>query len=188
MKPRCRPPLKKAWTPSSSTPTAVIGPYDFQPSHQGQMLLSMAAAKTLPALVDGGFDWVDVRDVVYGGDAGRKIGSARFQVHPGRTLGFAGRYSCHGGEKPRTRAPGFRVPVVAGRGGRAAGHRIRALTRHAARFIPGLRSSPSIPTSTSATKKPRESWSIIPAPALSRPSADTLDWFAECGELPREIK
>jgi dihydroflavonol-4-reductase len=45
-------------------PTAIIGPYDFQPSHQGQMLLSMASGR-LPTLIDGGFDWVDVRDVVY---------------------------------------------------------------------------------------------------------------------------
>jgi dihydroflavonol-4-reductase len=46
-------------------PTAVIGPYDFRPSHLGQVLLSLAQG-TMPALVTGGFDWVDVRDVVKG--------------------------------------------------------------------------------------------------------------------------
>ena len=46
-------------------PTAVLGPYDFGPSHQGQAVLSIAKNE-LPALVDGGFDWVDVRDVVAG--------------------------------------------------------------------------------------------------------------------------
>jgi dihydroflavonol-4-reductase len=40
-------------------PTAIIGPYDFQPSLQGQMLLSMARG-SLPTLIQGGFDWVDV--------------------------------------------------------------------------------------------------------------------------------
>ena len=44
-------------------PTAIIGPYDFRPSHFGQVLLYLARGK-LPALVAGGFDWVDVRDVV----------------------------------------------------------------------------------------------------------------------------
>ncbi len=46
-------------------PTAVIGPYDYQPSYFGEALLAMARNR-LPALVTGGFDWVDVRDVVAG--------------------------------------------------------------------------------------------------------------------------
>lgn len=43
-------------------PTAVIGPNDFSPSLMGQGLLALYNRK-LPALVSGGFDWVDVRDV-----------------------------------------------------------------------------------------------------------------------------
>ena len=43
-------------------PTAAIGPYDFQPSLMGQALLALYNRK-LPSLVDGGFDWVDVRDI-----------------------------------------------------------------------------------------------------------------------------
>ena len=46
-------------------PTAVLGPYDFGPSHQGQAIIAIAQ-NSLPALVGGGFDWVDVRDVVAG--------------------------------------------------------------------------------------------------------------------------
>jgi dihydroflavonol-4-reductase len=45
------------------SPTAVIGPHDYKPSHLGEALLRMASGR-LPALVAGGFDWVDVRDVV----------------------------------------------------------------------------------------------------------------------------
>jgi dihydroflavonol-4-reductase len=44
-------------------PTAIIGPHDYQPSYFGEALLRLARHK-LPALVTGGFDWVDVRDVV----------------------------------------------------------------------------------------------------------------------------
>ena len=46
-------------------PTGVIGPYDYQPSFLGEAILSMAR-NSLPARVTGGFDWVDVRDVVAG--------------------------------------------------------------------------------------------------------------------------
>jgi dihydroflavonol-4-reductase len=46
-------------------PTAIIGPHDYQPSYFGEALLLLAKRK-LPALVTGGFDWVDVRDVVAG--------------------------------------------------------------------------------------------------------------------------
>ncbi|MFC2047559.1 NAD-dependent epimerase/dehydratase family protein [Chloroflexota bacterium] len=44
------------------SPTAIVGPHDYQPSHFGEVLLSLACGR-LPALVSSGFDWVDVRDV-----------------------------------------------------------------------------------------------------------------------------
>lgn len=46
-------------------PTAVIGPHDYKPSRMGRLLLDLHARR-LPALVPGGFDWVDVRDVAVG--------------------------------------------------------------------------------------------------------------------------
>ncbi|MHB1318978.1 MAG: NAD-dependent epimerase/dehydratase family protein [Anaerolineae bacterium] len=46
-------------------PTAIVGPYDFKPSYAGQALIQLARGR-IPALVPGGFDWVDVRDVVAG--------------------------------------------------------------------------------------------------------------------------
>jgi len=46
-------------------PTAVIGPFDFAPSMLGSALLALARG-SIPVLVDGGFDWVDVRDVAAG--------------------------------------------------------------------------------------------------------------------------
>ena len=45
-------------------PTAIVGPYDVYPSYFGQALLSLYRGR-VPALVSGGFDWVDVRDVAY---------------------------------------------------------------------------------------------------------------------------
>ena len=46
-------------------PTAVLGPNDFNHSLFGQAILKMANGR-LPALVSGGFDWVDARDVAWG--------------------------------------------------------------------------------------------------------------------------
>jgi dihydroflavonol-4-reductase len=46
-------------------PTGIIGPRDPGPSRTGTMLRALRAHK-LPAVIEGGFDWVDVRDVVAG--------------------------------------------------------------------------------------------------------------------------
>ncbi|MDI6850538.1 MAG: NAD-dependent epimerase/dehydratase family protein, partial [bacterium] len=43
-------------------PTALIGPNDYKPSLMGRFLISLAQQR-VPALVDGGFDFVDSRDV-----------------------------------------------------------------------------------------------------------------------------
>jgi dihydroflavonol-4-reductase len=54
------------------SPTAIIGPHDYKPSHFGEALLRLANGR-LPALVSGGFDWVDVRDVIKGAMRAEKM-------------------------------------------------------------------------------------------------------------------
>jgi dihydroflavonol-4-reductase len=44
------------------SPTAIVGPYDYKPSYFGKSLLDVYH-NPLPALIRGGFNWVDVRDV-----------------------------------------------------------------------------------------------------------------------------
>lgn len=44
-------------------PTAVIGPFDYAPSLLGRALILIYHGK-IPALISGGYDWVDVRDIV----------------------------------------------------------------------------------------------------------------------------
>lgn len=46
-------------------PTAVIGPGDNEPSFLGKVMIMLAEGK-LPAVIPGGFDWVDARDVALG--------------------------------------------------------------------------------------------------------------------------
>jgi len=47
------------------SPTAIMGPNDFKPSYLGLALIKLYLNK-LPMLVPGGYNWVDVRDVVQG--------------------------------------------------------------------------------------------------------------------------
>lgn len=54
-------------------PTGVIGPYDYEPSLMGKTLLDIHT-RSLPAVVNGGFNWVDVRDVVQGAMAAARVG------------------------------------------------------------------------------------------------------------------
>ena len=46
-------------------PTGVLGPYDFRPSHTGELVLACAQGR-LKAYVDGAYNFVDVRDVAQG--------------------------------------------------------------------------------------------------------------------------
>ena len=46
-------------------PTAIIGPVDYEPSLIGKAMLQLYHHQ-IPALVPGGYNWVDVRDIVQG--------------------------------------------------------------------------------------------------------------------------
>lgn len=43
-------------------PTAILGPYDFQPSLLGNAVIRFFRGQN-PSLIPGGYDWVDVRDI-----------------------------------------------------------------------------------------------------------------------------
>jgi dihydroflavonol-4-reductase len=54
-------------------PTAVLGPFDFKPSRMGEVIRGLSQRRFL-ALIEGGFDWVDVRDVAAGAIAAEERG------------------------------------------------------------------------------------------------------------------
>jgi dihydroflavonol-4-reductase len=60
-------------------PSAIIGPYDYRMGFPNTGLLAICKGK-LWALIDGGFDWVDVRDVVTGAlqAAARALAGGRY--------------------------------------------------------------------------------------------------------------
>jgi len=64
---------EQGWNVVIVIPTAIIGPNDFRPSYLGQAL-RMLIGGHIPALVRGGYDWVDVRDVVEGAIQTERLG------------------------------------------------------------------------------------------------------------------
>ena len=65
--------VKKGLDAVIVSPAAVIGVHDYKPSRMGEVLL-MIYHKKMPALIDAGFDWVDVRDIVEGAIAAEEKG------------------------------------------------------------------------------------------------------------------
>ncbi len=55
--------VKKGLDAVIVNPGAILGPYDYKPSRMGRVLLDIRDRR-LPALIDGGYNWVDARDVV----------------------------------------------------------------------------------------------------------------------------
>ncbi|MDD3994498.1 MAG: NAD-dependent epimerase/dehydratase family protein [Dehalococcoidales bacterium] len=47
------------------SPTGIIGPNDYEPSHFGAILVALGRG-SMPVIVDAGLDWVDARDVAQG--------------------------------------------------------------------------------------------------------------------------
>ena len=70
-------------------PTGVIGPHDYEPSAMGRVLLDLRAGR-FPALVRGGFNWVDARDVA---DAAVR---AAVEAEPGARYILGGAYATMG--------------------------------------------------------------------------------------------
>lgn len=66
-------------------PGGVIGPHDYRPSRMGEVFLDFYHGR-IPAAVDGGFTWVDVRDVVHGALAAETKG------RPGEMYLLVGEY------------------------------------------------------------------------------------------------
>lgn len=54
-------------------PTGIVGPHDYKLSHMGETVRDLAARR-LPALIPGAYDFVDVRDVVAGAIAAEERG------------------------------------------------------------------------------------------------------------------
>ncbi len=56
-------------------PTGIIGPFDFRVGATSELFIGLVGRK-FPATVEGGFDWVDVRDVAHGATLAERLAPA----------------------------------------------------------------------------------------------------------------
>jgi len=167
------------------SPTGIIGPKDYKPSHFGDALLRLANGR-LPSLVGGGFDWVDVRDVVRGAlraeeiaPAGAKYILSGHWVSLREVAGMIARIT-------GIPAPGFVCPLWLASIGAPF---ITAFDRLAGRrplytsvSLQALRDNREI-----SHQKATEELDYHPRP-FEETLIDTLRWFEQNGQLTRPLK
>ena len=165
-------------------PTGMIGPYDFRPSHFGQVLLVLGQGR-LPALVTGGFDWVDVRDVVEGAMRAeeRSPTGARYLLsgHWASVRDLAGLVE----DVTGARSPRLVFPMWMARLGVPFGTHFTRLdgehplyTRVSLRALRGNRQISHQRATRDLGYQPRP---------LRETLEDTFQWFAETGRLARPL-
>jgi dihydroflavonol-4-reductase len=165
-------------------PTALIAPHDYRPSHQGQVLLALAQRR-LPALVSGGFDWVDARDVAEAAMRAEASAPAdRRYVLSGHWLSAQDLaetvQEITGVRAPRLVAPMSLVWSIAPLYTKLARvMRVRPLFTRVALEV--LRSP-----CTMSHRRAAQALGYRPRP-FNETLADTLQWFAESGRLARPL-
>ncbi|MBM3290058.1 MAG: NAD-dependent epimerase/dehydratase family protein [Candidatus Hydrogenedentes bacterium] len=157
-----------------ANPTAIVGPNDFKPSAMGRMLIELKQSR-MPALVHGGFNWVDARDVSIGMETAARIGrngeSFLLAGHH-RPLMELARMAC---EISGTRPPRFAVPVWLARAGLPFSALASALTGKPAKFTSESLRAITHHQDVSHEKATRE-LGYAPRP-LEETLADTYRWF-----------
>jgi len=159
-------------------PSGIIGPYDFKVSRMGAVILDLVHRR-LPALIDGGYDWVDVRDVVAGMLAAEQKGRR------GERYLLTGRWAhivelaalvtkLTGRPTPRFKTPLW-LALPASYGSLFWGR----ITRTAPKFTPGAVRAVAMHRYISHMKATDElGYNPRPLEATIR---DTLAWFTEAG-------
>ena len=163
-------------------PTAVLGPHDYIPSAMGRVLLDLWHGR-LPALVSGGFNWVDVRDIVSGAITAAELGAPGEQYlldgHYLSVSGLAALVHAAGGARP----PRFTIPRWLAAMGLPFAAATSALTGAPPRFtrasLHALGNHQRV-----SYQKAAQQLHYAPRP-IKQTIAETLDWFHQHGKLIR---
>jgi dihydroflavonol-4-reductase len=161
-------------------PTAMIGPFDYKLSRMGEVLLDVYHRR-LPLLVDGGYDWVDSRDVAAGAMAAEERGRrgecyllSGHWVHICELSALVGRLT--GRPTPRGAAPLWLAMPAAAVTLVWAGARGKT-----PKFTPAAITALRTHRYVSHAKATRElGWQPRPFEQTIR---DTLEWFRQAGML-----
>jgi dihydroflavonol-4-reductase len=161
-------------------PGGVVGPHDYKPSRMGTVVLDLYHRR-LPAIIDGGFNWVDARDVAAGAITAEKKGRTGecylltgHWVHIGELSYMIGRLT---GRKTPTFATPLWLAHAASYGSLAWGR----LNGKVPFFAPGAVTSIRNHQRISHDKATRE-LGYEPRP-FETTVRDTLDWFEQAGML-----
>jgi dihydroflavonol-4-reductase len=165
-------------------PTGIIGPLDYRPSRMGTLFLDLYHRR-LPSLVDGGFDWVDVRDVVSSTITALERGrSGESYILSGRwesiatMAGFAEKVT--GVRPPRLTSPRWLAHV-----GAPFLQAWAALTRHEPLYT---RESLIALAANHTIVRDKAGRELGHAPRETAESVrDVYRWFAENGRLPASL-
>ncbi|MFC2009014.1 NAD-dependent epimerase/dehydratase family protein [Chloroflexota bacterium] len=162
-------------------PTGVLGPYDYGPSHLGRVLVALAENR-LPALVAGGFNWIDARDVAAGAIAAAESAPAgRKYVLSGHWVSFRD-VATLAGSLTGARVPRVALPLSVAR---ACGPLVEGACR-----VLGIAPLFTCYSIDSLATFRRVSHERATAELGYRPRAfeetlaDTYGWFRENGYLP----
>lgn len=164
-------------------PTGILGHVDHGPSRLGQLLLDLAARR-LPALLDGGFDFVDVRDVVAGTVAAGDHGQTGANYILGNRWCSLGELATLAGTITGVAAPRLVAPVWTARLGvpiakliAKVGNKSSAMTHESLDVLISNRSISSGKAKRELGYRPRP---------LVETLHDAYRWFAEQGMLDRK--
>jgi dihydroflavonol-4-reductase len=164
-------------------PTGVIGPFDFEPSRMGRFFLKLYD-RSLPGLVDGRFDFVDVRDVAEGligaAERGRSGESYLLSGHQRSVRELAETAQIVTGKRP----PQATAPMWLARLGTPLMRAVAAVTRteplYTTESLAALRANSHI----DHTKAARD-LGYVPRSTLET-VRDLYLWFAARGVIPRD--
>ena len=161
-------------------PTAIVGPRDYRPSLLGRALMAFARGR-IPGLVDGGFDWVDVRDVA------RAALAAAERAPSGRRYIVGGHYASMAElvglvcAETGARMPRLMVPMAVARAWAPIATTFRQLTgadplftKDTLRVLGGNKNVSHARAERELGYHPRD---------LADTIRDTLSWFVEHGML-----
>jgi dihydroflavonol-4-reductase len=164
-------------------PTGVIGPWDFMPSRMGQVFISLYK-RQLPSLINGGFDFVDVRDVIDGTIAAAQKGRTNESYLLSGTYRRVAELGKMAEEVTGVRPPRFISPMWLARVGapfmQMAANVASTEPIYTAEGLEALRSNPELDNS-----KARRELDYDPRPTQES-VRDIYRWFAEHGRLPAD--
>ena len=165
--------------------TGVLGPYDYRPSIAGKLIIDYIH-RNVPAIVQGGSDWVDVRDVVFGALQAEKYAPAGSKyLLSGHWISLYD-FGLLVEDVTGIKAPRIDVPMWLARFGvpfvNIYGHLTNSNPRFTTISLNALESHRNI-----SHKKASDELDYHPRP-LKETVKDTVRWFDENGYLSRSIK